>query len=263
MGLFDSLSSIAGPVMTVAGAATGQPYLMAAGIAASSYSATQAQKDANEKNIQLAQDQMNFQQRNSDTAYQRAVADMQAAGLNPMLAYSQGGASTPTGSLANVQSTQQQTLPAAVQGAQTLLQTQQTAADVVLKREQAGAAGSQEDLNRANMNLSLIEGANKSAQLPGHEQYVNQVKSQIKLNNAITANNSANTARTIAMQPEATAIGKTYSDNPNLKTVEKVSGAFRDVGAGASSAISAVKPKLNYRGQPVRPNYNSSQPPME
>lgn len=47
-----------------------------------------------------AQSSMDFQAQQTGTSYQRAVKDMQAAGLNPMLAYNQGGAGSGAGAVA-------------------------------------------------------------------------------------------------------------------------------------------------------------------
>lgn len=48
---------------------------------------------------QQAQINRDYQERMSNTSWQRGVADMKAAGINPMVAFSQGGASSPSGSV--------------------------------------------------------------------------------------------------------------------------------------------------------------------
>ena len=247
------LGAILGAAATAAGVATGNPALIAAGV--SGGLAAFGQERTNAQNAQLAREQMAFQADMSGTSYQRAVADMQAAGLKPMLAYSQGGASTPSGQTAVMQNALGAGATSGAQGYQLALNAAQNVADIHLKGEQAGAAGAQEDLNRANMNLALVEAANKAAQLPGHQQYGKRVAADIQQSIANAAHNSASAAAKEAELPESKAIGKLYSGDKGvyIKGAERAGQAAAGLGIGASSATSAVSNMFKQPSGDLRP----------
>lgn len=52
--------------------------------------------------LKIARENREWQEMMSNTAYQRSMADMREAGLNPILAYSQGGATTPLGNVPTI-----------------------------------------------------------------------------------------------------------------------------------------------------------------
>lgn len=100
MGLFSGITNFIKPVAgdLVSG------LLGAGGTVYANQQTAKSVSGANEMNRAIAREQMRFQEGMSNTAYQRAVRDMQNAGINPLLAYSQGGASTPSGAGYSAQS---------------------------------------------------------------------------------------------------------------------------------------------------------------
>ncbi|AXH77226.1 MAG: DNA pilot protein [Microviridae sp.] len=128
---------------------------------------------ANQQSRDSAREQMDFQLMMSNTAYQRAMRDMAASGLNPMLAYQQGGASTPGGAsykanvptpgtayqTASTNSAQRTLL--GEQAAQVKVQKENTIADTTLKQSQALVNATTGDLNRAK---AVTEGTTQASQ---------------------------------------------------------------------------------------------------
>jgi hypothetical protein len=138
----------------------------------------------NAYNAAAAQKQMDFQERMSNTSYQRARTDMLSAGINPILAYTQGGASSPGGAQASASSIPSQTgapavnnmagvVSSAVDSATTvanianlLAQNEKIRADTKVSTIQAAVLAKDIDLKSASARKVLADSKLSEADLP-------------------------------------------------------------------------------------------------
>lgn len=89
LGALGGLNGVLGTLGTISSVAS--PFLNYRG-----------QQIANAQTLASTKEQMDFQERMRDTQWQSAVKDLRKAGLNPMLAYGQGGNAAPGGASAIV-----------------------------------------------------------------------------------------------------------------------------------------------------------------
>ena len=107
---------------------------------ASAYLNRQSAKRANKQARIASAKQMAFQERMSNTSYQRGMEDMRLAGLNPILAGKMGGASTPSGAqYSPVQEQPGQAIQTAANVKNIMAQTAKIKAETKLLNQTAGS----------------------------------------------------------------------------------------------------------------------------
>lgn len=178
-------------------------------------------RETNWANAMQAQRQMAFQEQMSNTSYQRAVKDLRKAGLNPILAALNSGASTPPGAMAQMQAAR--VIPE--DGSQYIMQGTGIAANAL---QNVGGSALQ-GLRSAADALKTLEEIGLTKKQSGQvEAAKNKLIAEVDMVSSQTSKNYADAAYTTATTRQVDyLIRKISAETEKLKTDQSLSETQR------------------------------------